>query len=70
MGSRPKSDGRTVIALTFGGLFPGSTGSRRRRGPWVAAQSPLQGLSARQAITAAAVGNIVGTVAMALFVSY
>ena len=66
---QPRRGGSGIVAVAFG-VFVGSYLSARRRRARPPAQSPLAGLSARQAMTAAAFGRVVGLVVMAVYAAY
>jgi hypothetical protein len=66
---RPHYGARRAAAVT-GGLFALSYLHERRRRRQLPSASPLAGLSARQAMTVAAVANIAGMVAMAVLAAY
>ena len=64
---QPRYGGRRIVAVACG-VFAGAYAHGRHRRSLTS--SPLAGLSARQAMTAAAVGRVVGFVVMAVYAAY
>jgi hypothetical protein len=60
---------RRAAAIT-GGIFVTSYMRERRRRRQFVAPSPLTGLSARQAMTVAAIARVIGLVVMVVYAAY